>query len=241
MPHSRKIALASVVILAAIAFTQWPRPAAVQANNLPQPEQVETAVFAGGCFWCMESPFEKLDGVVSVESGYTGGHVDNPTYEQVSHTETGHVEAVRITYDPTRIGYQDLLEVFWRQIDPTDAGGQFVDRGNSYVSGIFVNSEAQRDAAQQSKDALQASERFESEIVTPIRDAATFYLAEDYHQDYYKKNPLKYKYYRYRSGRDQFLDQWWGTDRDYQPMEVKARYTKPSDQQIRQQVAELLA
>jgi len=170
-----------------------------------------------------------------VESGYTGGHVANPTYDQVSHTETGHVEAVRVTFDPDRIRYQDLLQVFWRQVDPTDDGGQFVDRGNSYLSAIFVNNEEQKKLAETSKQALEDSGRFSDAIVTPIRDAETFFLAEDYHQDYYKKNPLRYKYYRYRSGRDQFLDQHWGDDRNYVPqkMEKSVRFVRPSDASLK--------
>ncbi len=180
-------------------------------------DDIRTAIFAGGCFWCMESPFEKLTGVIEVESGYTGGDFENPTYEDVCAGDTGHVEAVRITYDASRIGYDDLLEVFWRNVDPTDAGGQFVDRGDSYISVIFVESEEQRKAAEQSKQKLNDSKRFEKPIITPIRDAAIFYLAEDYHQDYYIKSPVKYKYYRYRSGRDQFIDKIWGEERNYKP------------------------
>ncbi|MEM1227783.1 MAG: peptide-methionine (R)-S-oxide reductase MsrB [Planctomycetota bacterium] len=210
------------------------------AQTMPISGQLDTAVFAGGCFWCMESPFENLDGVIAVDSGYAGGELENPTYEQVSHTDTGHVEAVRVSFDPSRIAYVDLLEVFWRQIDPTDDGGQFVDRGRSYVSAIFVNSEEQRDAAEASRRRLVESERFESEIVTPVRDAKTFYLAEDYHQDFYKTHPLKYKYYRFRSGRDQFLDEAWGDDRDYTPAARGGiEFQKPSREELRAQLTDL--
>lgn len=220
MPNRRPliVAVAGVIVLAYAAYSRLTlaepsAPLAPAAN-----QKLETATFAGGCFWCMEPPFEKLKGVIEVESGYTGGHLENPTYEQVSHTETGHVEAVRITFDANVIDYKDLLEVFWRQVDPTDDGGQFVDRGTSYLSAVFVNDESQRESAEASKDRLSESGRFDESIVTPIRDATTFFLAEDYHQDYYNKNPLKYKYYRYRSGRDAFLDNAWGEDRNFQPI-----------------------
>ncbi|MBE9528265.1 MAG: peptide-methionine (S)-S-oxide reductase MsrA [Proteobacteria bacterium] len=174
----------------------------------------ETATYAGGCFWCMEHPFEKLGGVTAAVSGYTGGHVKNPTYAMVSSGKTGHIESVQITYDPAKVSYSELLDVFWRQIDPTDAGGQFVDRGFQYSSAIFFHSESQRKEAERSRDELDASGRYSSPIVTRIVEAVEFYPAEEYHQDYYKKSTIKYKYYRYRSGRDQFLDKVWGDERD---------------------------
>ena len=233
----------TALLVALGAIAAWaifgPRSKPLQAQVKPLPNTVDTAVFAGGCFWCMESPFEKLNGVVTVESGYTGGHVKDPTYQEVSHSDTGHVEAVRVTYDPTQISYKDLVEVFWRQVDPTDKGGQFVDRGGPYHTGIFVNSEEQRSIATASKQQLQESKRFESPIVTPIRDADTFYVAEDYHQDYYVTNPLKYKYYRYRSGRDQFLDKHWGSDRYYTPTPPKTAYVKPSPEEIKAKLTAL--
>lgn len=173
-------------------------------------QKTARAIFAGGCFWCMEPPFEKLEGVISVTSGFTGGRVPNPTYEQVSAGGTGHVEAVAVIYDPKKISYQELLQIFWRQIDPTDAGGQFVDRGNQYRSAIFPLNAEQQKLAEESKRNLAASGRFERPIVTEIIPATAFYPAEEYHQDYYKKNPLRYKFYRYRSGRDQFLERVWG-------------------------------
>jgi methionine-S-sulfoxide reductase len=174
-------------------------------NNLT----TSRAIFAGGCFWCMEPPFEKLDGVRSVTSGFTGGQLKSPSYKQVSAGGTGHTEAIEIVFDPAKISYPELLEVFWQQIDPTDADGQFVDRGTQYRSGIYpLNAEQQR-LAEESKQKLAASGRFDRPIVTEIVPATTFYPAEDYHQDYYKKNPLRYKYYRYGSGRDRFLDQAW--------------------------------
>jgi peptide methionine sulfoxide reductase msrA/msrB len=168
---------------------------------------MKKATFAGGCFWCMEPPFEKLEGVIEVVSGYTGGTKENPTYEEVSSGGTGHVEAVEITYDPQKTSYRILLDVFWRQIDPTDAGGQFADRGGQYVSAIFYHDEEQRAQAVESKKALEASGVFLKPIVTAIIPAGKFYPAEDYHQDYYKKNPIRYKFYRHNSGRDAFLDE----------------------------------
>ncbi len=171
---------------------------------------LERAVFAGGCFWCMEKPFEELHGVVSVTSGYTGGASPNPNYE--NYARGGYIEAVEIVYDPQAISYQELLDVYWRQINPTDAGGQFVDRGHAYGTAIFYTNAAQRQAAQKSKAALNVRGVYDKPIVTPVIPAVTFYKAEDYHQDYYKKNPLRYKYYRNRSGRDEYLDKVWGKD-----------------------------
>lgn len=173
-------------------------------------EQTRVAIFAGGCFWCMEPPFEKLDGVLDVTSGYSGGRVLNPTYQQVSSGGTGHAEVVRVRYDPARVTYQALLDVFWRNIDPTDGGGQFVDRGDQYRSAIFTLDEEQRRLAEASKAALAASGRFGGKIVTEITAAGAFFPAEDYHQDYYKNNPLRYQYYRWGSGRDRFLEKHWG-------------------------------
>jgi peptide methionine sulfoxide reductase msrA/msrB len=175
-------------------------------------DNTRSAVFAGGCFWCTESDFEKVDGVIAAVSGYTGGHVDAPTYKQVSSGGTGHIEAVKIVYDPTTISYEQLLDIFWRHVDPTDAGGQFVDRGDQYRSAIFYADEAQRQVAEDSKKALAASGRFDRPIVTDILPLGTFYEAEDYHQDYYKKNPLRYKWYRSGSGRDRFLENTWAGD-----------------------------
>ncbi|MBE0576409.1 MAG: peptide-methionine (S)-S-oxide reductase MsrA [Desulfuromonadales bacterium] len=168
------------------------------------------AIFAGGCFWCMEPPFEKLDGVHAVVSGYIGGDKVNPTYQEVSAGITGHAEAVEITYDPTKISYNQLLDVFWMNIDPTDARGQFVDRGSQYRSAIFYLDEEQKQQAEASREQLEKSGRFDSPIVTEIVAATRFYPAEDYHQDYYKESPVRYKFYRYNSGRDQFLEKTWG-------------------------------
>ncbi|WP_180143002.1 peptide-methionine (S)-S-oxide reductase MsrA [Desulfoluna butyratoxydans] len=172
----------------------------------------QKATFAGGCFWCMEHPFESLDGVISVVSGYIGGHEEAPTYKEVSAGKTGHAEAVEITYDPDKISYEELLEVFWRQVDPTDGGGQFVDRGSQYRTGIFYHDDAQKKAALASKEALGKKRIFGKPIVTEITRATTFYPAEEYHQDYYKENPIRYKFYRSRSGRDDFLEKHWTKD-----------------------------
>lgn len=168
--------------------------------------RLEKATFAGGCFWCMTPPFEKLDGVKEVVSGYTGGHTVNPTYEDVTSETTGHLESVEVIYDPAKVTYEKLLDVFWGQINPTDAGGQFVDRGPSYKSAIFYHNEEQKRLAEESKKKLAESGRFDKPIVTEIRPAGPFYPAEDYHQDYWKKNPVRYKFYRFNSGRDQYLE-----------------------------------
>ena len=170
----------------------------------------EKATFAGGCFWCMEQPFEKLEGVSEVLSGYTGGHKENPTYEEVSSGATSHLEAIQITYDPAKISYSELLDLFWKQIDPTDPGGQFADRGLQYRTAIFYHNEAQREAAQKSLEALKRDKPFKEAVVTELVAATQFYPAEDYHQDYYLKNPLRYKIYRFSCGRDQRLEVLWG-------------------------------
>ena len=174
-----------------------------------QAPNTRVAVFAGGCFWCTESDFEKVDGVVEAVSGYTGGHVDNPTYKQVSAGGSGHVEAVKVIYNPAKIDYDGLLDVFWRSIDPTDAGGQFVDRGQQYRSAIFYIDTSQQRLAETSKAKVAASGIFDRPIVTEILPLDTFFEAEAYHQDYYKKNPLRYKWYRSGSGRDRFLKAVW--------------------------------
>jgi methionine-S-sulfoxide reductase len=167
------------------------------------------AIFAGGCFWCMEPPFKKLDGVHAVISGYIGGDKENPTYQEVSTGMTGHTEAVEISYDPAKVSYDQLLDVFWMNIDPTDARGQFVDRGSQYRAGIFYLDEEQKQQAEASRDKLDKSGRFDSPIVTEIVAATRFYPAEDYHQDYCNVSPTRYKLYRSNSGRDQFLGKAW--------------------------------
>ena len=172
-----------------------------------------TATFAGGCFWCMEQPFDQLDGVISTTSGYTGGTAQNPSYEQVTRGNTGHTEAIQIVFDPTVVSYPELLEVFWKNIDPTNASGQFCDSGSQYRSGIFYHDEAQHKAALASLEQLRANKSFEQKIVTEITRASVFYPAESYHQNYYQTNPIRYKFYRFACGRDKRLDQLWGTDR----------------------------
>ncbi|MEO1233759.1 MAG: peptide-methionine (S)-S-oxide reductase MsrA [Myxococcota bacterium] len=177
----------------------------------PEPEPgLEVATFAGGCFWCMEPPFEKLSGVKAVVSGYTGGKEPAPTYKQVGYGRTGHAEAVRVYFDPDFVTYEELLDTFWRSIDPTDAGGQFADRGAHYRTAIFVHDEMQKAAADASKSKLSASKKFEAAIVTPVESVGPFWVAEEYHQDYYKKNPGHYQRYRRGSGRAGFLEKHWG-------------------------------
>ncbi|MGD1048517.1 MAG: peptide-methionine (S)-S-oxide reductase MsrA [Candidatus Krumholzibacteriaceae bacterium] len=178
---------------------------------------IRVATFAGGCFWCTESDFEKLDGVTKVISGYTGGQTENPTYAQVCSGKTGHIEAVQVYYDPAKTSYAKLLEVFWTHVDPTDALGQFVDRGPQYRSAIFYHDEEQRRLAEQSKTSLDASGIFDKPIVTEIRAFTKFYSAEDYHQDYYKTCPIQYQVYRAGSGRDDFLKAMWGSGKRQLP------------------------
>lgn len=200
----------------------------------------EKATFAGGCFWCMEPPFEKMEGVVEVISGYTGGHKENPTYEEVSSGKTGHLETVQIIYEPSKISYSELLDVFWRQIDPTDTNGQFVDRGSQYRPAIFYHNEKQKRLAIKSKEELGKSGRHEKPIVTEIIKASEFYKAEDYHQDYYKRHSLKYKFYRYNSGRDQYLKKIWGEKMENKhPKRSDARYKRPTEEEIKKMLTPL--
>ncbi|MHB8481491.1 MAG: peptide-methionine (S)-S-oxide reductase MsrA [Nitrospiria bacterium] len=183
------------------------RSAEILANPDTRPE---LATFAGGCFWCMVPPFKKLEGVISVTSGYTGGHVENPTYEQVSAGGTGHAEAVQIRYDPGRISYETLLNVFWHNIDPTAVDYQFCDHGHQYRSEVFYHTDTQKRLAEESRAALEKKKPFKGPIVTKISPALKFYPAEEYHQDFYNKNPIRYKFYRYHCGRDQRLEELWG-------------------------------
>lgn len=174
-------------------------------------EELAVATFAGGCFWCMQPPFDELEGVISTTAGYTGGHKKNPTYEEVTAGRTGHAEVVQVVYDSRKVSYEKLLEVFWRNIDPLTKDAQFCDRGSQYRSAIFYHDENQKRLAEQSKKALEESKRFDQHIVTEITPASEFYRAEEYHQNYYKTNPIRYKFYRYGCGRDQRLKQLWGT------------------------------
>jgi len=183
-----------------------PMTPAAGGNNRP----LSKATFAGGCFWCMEAPFDSLPGVVSVTVGYTGGKAENPTYKQVSAGGTGHAEAVEILFDPSQIAYEKLLDVFWHNIDPTVADRQFCDVGSQYRSAIFYHGEAQHAAAERSKEALQRNKPFPEPVVTEITAAGPFYPAEEYHQHYYKKNPIRYRYYRSGCGRDRRLQELWG-------------------------------
>jgi peptide methionine sulfoxide reductase msrA/msrB len=208
-------------------------------------KKTETATLAGGCFWCVESDFEKVDGVIKVISGYTGGHWKNPTYKEVSSGKTGHLESVQVIFDPEKITYKEILDVLWRHIDPTDAGGSFVDRGNQYRSAIFYHNEEQKRIAEESKRELEESGVFDKPIVTEIIKFEKFYPAEDYHQDYYKRNSIRYKYYRWHSGRDQFLEKVWKDNmgdekyRKYKEMNdtmngsSSSKYHKPADSEIK--------
>jgi len=171
---------------------------------------LKKATFAGGCFWCMEKPYESYEGIIEVISGYTGGELKDPTYTEVSSGGTGHVEAVQVTYDPSKIPYVNLLDIFWRQIDPTDSGGQFADRGHHYTTAIFYHDDEQKQLAEQSKKDLADSKKFDQPIVTKIAEATPFFDAEEYHQDYYKKHPVHYNSYRHGSGRGPFLKKTWG-------------------------------
>jgi peptide methionine sulfoxide reductase msrA/msrB len=194
------------------------------------------ATFAGGCFWCTEADFEKVPGVVKVISGYTGGHKENPSYEEVSSGTTGHVEAVQVYYDPSKVTYEPLLDVFWKHIDPTDPGGQFVDRGAQYRSIIFTHDEDQKRLAEESKEKLISSGKFQKPIVTEIVTLGKFYEAEEVHQDYYKKHALKYKFYRYGSGRDQFLGKVWGEEMNSTGSRTENKYSKPDDATLKKKL-----
>jgi peptide-methionine (S)-S-oxide reductase len=202
-------ALGAVLTLAVAGFFAMPTGTAQTTPKSPSGGTAK-AIFAGGCFWCVESDFDKLPGVIATTSGYTGGKVANPSYEQVAGKGTGHFEAVQIEYDPARVSYEQLLAHFWRTIDPTDADGQFCDKGSPYRTAIFALDAGQLAAAQASKAALEKSKPFKDAIVTPVLLAAPFYAAEGYHQDYYRKNPVRYQLYRSGCGRDARLKQLWG-------------------------------
>ena len=213
--------------------------------------ELKQATFAGGCFWCMEPPFEKLPGVSKVISGYIGGKKENPNYKEVATGSTDHAEAIEIHYDSSIISYNDLLEVLWRNIDPTDGSGQFVDRGKQYRSAIFYHNKDQKKLAEKSRDRLEKSKRFKNKIETTIIKATTFYAAEEYHQDFYKKSTVRYKIYRVGSGRDQFLKKYWGDSLEYkitkilkkdnvdskQPLDTK--FIKPSKNELKKQLTSL--
>ncbi|MCX7918548.1 MAG: peptide-methionine (S)-S-oxide reductase MsrA [bacterium] len=203
--------------------------------------QVEYATFAGGCFWCIEPAFKQVDGVITVVSGYTGGTKKNPTYAEVCTGTTGHYEAVQITFDPKKVSYQQLLDIFWQQIDPTDPNGQFVDRGPQYRTAIFYHTEEQKKLAEQSKQQLNQSGRYPKPIVTAIIPATTFYPAEEYHQDFYKKCPVRYKTYRAHSGRDEYLNKIWAdaTTSLLPSTNPKRTYHKPSPEELKKRLTPL--
>ena len=233
------LVLMGVVIGATALFTQLPHSRNM-ATSIAEIEDAEVAYFAAGCFWCVESDFEKVPGGAEVVSGDMGGTVENPTYEQVASHTTGHREAVEVRYDPEVVEYQQLLDAFWRMHDPTDADGSFVDRGESYTSAIFYTDADQQRLAEGSKAALAASGKFEEPIATAIAPAETFYIAEDYHQDYHTKNPLRYSVYRQGSGRNQFISRVWQDDTTvYQLAENlsdQSSWTKPSEADLRAQL-----
>lgn len=192
--------------IALLSLITWLGPISMAA----QAQDLAKATFAGGCFWCMEKPFDVIDGVVSTTSGYTGGNKLNPTYREVSSGRTGHAESVQVEYDPSKVSYETLLETFWTNVDPLDAGGQFCDRGDQYRTNVFYHSDEQKALAEKSKAELDSSGKFATPIVTEIVTAQTFYPAEDYHQNYYQTNSNRYRFYRYSCGRDQRLAKLWG-------------------------------
>jgi peptide methionine sulfoxide reductase msrA/msrB len=222
--------LISVLIISSCAKTDSKE---MNTRLVPEDEQeLETATFAGGCFWCVETAFEDLDGVRKVVSGYSGGHVKNPTYEEVCTGTTGHLESVQITFDPEIISYSELVDIFWRQIDPTDAGGSFVDRGSQYLSAIFYHNETQKKIAESSKAELEKSGIFDKSIATKIIQFTVFYPAEDYHQQYCKKNPVRYYSYRSASGRDQFIKAVWGDV-------GLSKYKKPPKEDLKKKLTDM--
>jgi len=215
MPQKHLSAVLAVALLltAGLVLGAAPKSRAAEAPAKAIAEDgLEVATFAGGCFWCVESDFDKVPGVVRTISGYTGGALPDPTYKQVTAGGTGHLEAVQVFYDPKRVAYEMLVEIFWRSVDPTDGGGQFCDRGESYQTAIFANSLEQKQQAEASKGALRDSGALKQPVVTPIQIAGPFYPAEDYHQNYYNENPLRYGFYRYRCGRDARVEELWGAD-----------------------------
>jgi peptide-methionine (S)-S-oxide reductase len=205
-----RLAVFSIGLAIGAAWLFWPPPPVAGNSKAAPPLDVARATFAGGCFWCMEAPFDAIQGVVSTTSGYSGGKVKDPTYEQVSSGTTGHLESIQVAYDPSRVTYEQLLEVFWHNVDPLDGGGQFCDRGGQYRTAIFYADEEQKRAAVESKRRLQASGVLKGDVVTPIVPLEAFYPAEDYHQDFYRKNPARYKMYRFGCGRDRRLEALWG-------------------------------
>jgi len=202
--HKRYLKFTATLILTVgLAFI-------VNAQESENSPEIKTALFAGGCFWCIEADFEKLDGVVDVVSGYTGGAANTADYKTVTYKKTGHFEAVKVSYDPTQVSYAELVDYFWKHIDPTDSRGQFCDKGDSYKSAVFYASNEEKQIIEQSIEQLNATKSFSEDIVTTVAAAKPFYLAETYHQDYYKKNPIRYNYYRKGCGRDARVEELWG-------------------------------
>ena len=204
MTTLQRFSIMTVGLVTCAILAGWPSSGVHSAPTMAK------AYFAGGCFWCMEEAFEKVDGVIAVVSGYMGGTAANPTYEQVSAGRTGHAESIEVTYDPTKVTYQKLLDAFWRNVDPVTPNAQFCDHGNQYRSAIFYTTDEEQRLSEESKSKIEQSKRLPAPIVTQLIKASTFYQAEDYHQDYYKKNPLRYKYYKYTCGRAQRLEALWG-------------------------------
>ncbi len=204
MTTLQRLTIIAVGFMTCVTLTVW------LSSGVQSAPTTAKAYFAGGCFWCMEEAFEKVDGVLTVVSGYMGGTVANPTYEQVSDGRTGHAEAIEVTYDPTKVTYQKLLDAFWRNIDPVTPNAQFCDHGTQYRAAVFYSTDEEKRLAEESKSKIEQSKRLPVPIVTQLVQASTFYQAENYHQDYYKKNPLRYKYYKYSCGRAQRLEALWG-------------------------------
>jgi peptide methionine sulfoxide reductase msrA/msrB len=233
-------ALVTLLILSLFGCVKVNSAETVKENEMnAEDRQVDIATFAGGCFWCTEADFEKLPGVVKVISGYTGGTKKNPSYKEVSAGTTGHVEAIQVYFDPSKVTYKELVDYFWRHIDPTDPGGQFVDRGRQYRSAIFYHDEDQRRIAEKSKETLNRSGKFDKPVATDLLKLSEFYSAEEYHQDYHNKNPLRYKYYRYGSGRDQFLKKVWRDDMGKQKPMNQRKYTKPDEETLKKRLTPL--
>jgi peptide methionine sulfoxide reductase msrA/msrB len=225
-----------LLILTGIYYLQNYESSAGNAMN-EKNNNYKTATFAGGCFWCTESDFEKVDGVIEAISGYTGGQKEKPTYREVSAGGTGHTEAIQVVYDPSKVTYKELLDIFWMHVDPTDPSGQFVDRGSQYRTAIFYHDDEQRWQAEESRDKMNKSGRFKKPIVTEIVKLEKFYTAEDYHQDYYKKSPIRYKLYRYHSGRDQYLKTVW--EDSMEPAQKHSNiktYSKPGDDALHEKL-----
>ena len=214
-------------------------PASARAVAATPPAKTEVAILAGGCFWCTEGAFDDLPGVVEAVSGYTGGEKANPTYEEVSAGGTGHFESIEVRFDPAKITYAQVLDVFWRQIDPTDAGGQFADRGSQYRSAIFVRDDAQRQIAEASTRALEATHWFDKPVATLILPAGPFYPAEEYHQNYHAKNPVQYKAYKWGSGRGPFIERVWKGKPAIDVVAKAKTYVKPSDDELRRRLTPL--